>query len=90
MMNCYQHWAILVIKWPGQEAMFLLIKEVVTQGDPTSMIGYSVMLVPLADEVTKIKEACITLFYADNKCIDDSVWRNTKVIKFLVMKGPDQ
>eukprot|EP00957_Ditylum_brightwellii_P041688 3157293-Ditylum_brightwellii.AAC.1 len=56
LFNCYQHWAILVIKQPGKDTVLLYSREGVTQGDPTSMIGYGITLVLLAEQVTKLEQ----------------------------------
>eukprot|EP00957_Ditylum_brightwellii_P043932 3333101-Ditylum_brightwellii.AAC.1 len=89
MFNCYRHWAILVIKRPNREAIFLHSKEGVTQGDPTSMIGYGITLVPLAEQVTALEKEVITPFYADNECVDGPVRCNARIVKVLVERGPD-
>eukprot|EP00957_Ditylum_brightwellii_P039771 3011063-Ditylum_brightwellii.AAC.1 len=34
LFNCYRHWALLVIKRPGEEPILLHSREGVTQGDP--------------------------------------------------------
>eukprot|EP00957_Ditylum_brightwellii_P070783 5379117-Ditylum_brightwellii.AAC.1 len=90
LFHCYQHWAILVIKRPGMEAILLHSKEGVTQGDPTSMIGYGVTLVPLAEQAAWLEEKAIIPFYADDECIDGPACCNARIVKFLVEKGPDR
>ena len=49
--NCYRHEIRLLCQRPGDEALQLLSKEGVTQGDPSTMALYGVALLPLAEIV---------------------------------------
>ena len=47
--NCYRHEIRLVCRQPGDDALILLSKEGVTQGDPLAMALYGIALLPLAE-----------------------------------------
>ena len=49
--NCYKHWTQLILRQPGDFPVTILSREVVTQGDPLSMVLYGITLVPLAEEL---------------------------------------
>ena len=48
---CYRHQATLVLRRPGGNTKFLLLREGVAQGELVSMILYGITLVPLAKRV---------------------------------------
>eukprot|EP00957_Ditylum_brightwellii_P032559 2467100-Ditylum_brightwellii.AAC.1 len=66
VFNCYQHWAQLVIRQPGKDPVVLHIKEGVTQGDPTSMITYSITLLPLAKETQRMEKEVMAPYFEDD------------------------
>ena len=41
-LNCYKHWAQLLLRQPGELRVTILIREGVTQGDPFSMVLYGI------------------------------------------------
>jgi hypothetical protein len=45
--NCYRHWATLGIHGKGGTVVLIFSKEEVTQGDPLSMFGYGIGILPL-------------------------------------------
>jgi hypothetical protein len=45
--NCYRHCATLVIRGKGGTVVLIFSKEGVTQGDPLSMFGYGIGILPL-------------------------------------------
>jgi hypothetical protein len=50
--NCYRHWATLVIRGKGGTVVLIFSKEGVTQGDPLSMFGYGIGILPLICKLT--------------------------------------
>ena len=46
-LNCYHHWATLVIRAGESTGRFLHSKEGVTQGYPLTMIAYGLGILPL-------------------------------------------
>ena len=46
-LNCYRHWATLVIMDNRITSNFLYIKEVKIQGDPQVMVTYGLRVLPL-------------------------------------------
>eukprot|EP00957_Ditylum_brightwellii_P073870 5612644-Ditylum_brightwellii.AAC.1 len=54
------------------------------------MIGYGVTLVPLAEQAAWQEEKAINPFYANDECVDSPACYNTRIVKFLVKKGPDR
>ena len=49
--NCYQHWAQLLLRQPGELPVTILRREGVTKGDPLSMVLYGINLVLLTEEL---------------------------------------
>ncbi|KAL7523331.1 hypothetical protein ACHAWF_000479, partial [Thalassiosira exigua] len=49
--NCYRHEVCLVCRRPGKEALILLSREGVTQGNPMGMALYGIALCPLAEHL---------------------------------------
>ncbi len=47
VFNCYHHWGTLVIRGKGGSMSPLYCKEGVMQGDPLSMFGYGISILPL-------------------------------------------
>ena len=44
VVNCYRHWAQLLLRQPGEKPVTILIREGVTQGDPLLMVLYGITL----------------------------------------------
>jgi hypothetical protein len=64
--NCYRHWATLVIRGKGGTVVLIFSKEGVTQGDPLSMFGYGIDILPLIRRL-KIEFSAVTQpWYADD------------------------
>ena len=65
--NCYRHNIRLLLRRPGGlEALILLSKEGVTQGDPLAMALYGVALLPLAELLREAQPAVMQPWYADD------------------------
>ena len=65
--NCYRHEVRLLCRRPGQEALILLSREGVTQGDPLSMALYGVALLPLAELLREKCPDVMQPWYADDE-----------------------
>ena len=64
--NCYRHWATLVIRGKQGTCVVIFSKEGVTQGDPLSMFGYGIGVLPL---IRRLKEEFPSVkqpWYADD------------------------
>ena len=64
--NCYRHEIRLLCRRPGEEALRLLSKEGVTQGDPLTMALYGVALLSLAELLREDFPLVMQPWYADN------------------------
>jgi hypothetical protein len=64
--NCYRHWATLVIRGKGGSMALLYSKEGVTQGDPLSMFGYGIGIMPLIRRLKHEFPAVKQPWYADD------------------------
>eukprot|EP00957_Ditylum_brightwellii_P000232 18040-Ditylum_brightwellii.AAC.1 len=80
VLNCYHHWALLVVRNPGQDPIFLHSKEGVTQGDPLAMVVYGVALVPLAELIRVADEGVCVPFYANNVAMDSPAASNAHLL----------
>ena len=89
VLNCYRHWAQLVIRQQGGDPIILHSREGVTQGDPLSMVVYGVALVPLAEIIRAADKEVLAPFYADDVGLDGPAGRNAKLMGILVEHGPD-
>ena len=69
-LNCYRHWAQLILCQLGEQPVTILIREGVTQGDPLYMSLYGIILVPLADELRVMDSGLLLPFYADDVALD--------------------
>ena len=49
-LNCYRHWAQLLLCQPGDAPVILLIREGFTQVNPLLMVLYGITLFPLVEE----------------------------------------
>jgi hypothetical protein len=64
--NCYRHWATLVIRGKGGTVVLIFSKEGVTQGDPLSMFGYGIGILPLIHKLKLEFPAVKQPWYADD------------------------
>ena len=64
--NCYRHEIRLLCRRPGADALYLLSKEGVTQGDPMAMALYGIALLPLAEILRKEYPQVMQPWYADD------------------------
>ena len=86
--NCYRHDIRLVCRRPGMEALILLSKEGVTQGDPLAMALYSIALLPLAEI---LREACTEVlqpWYKYDAAMQVLAVSVAKCFKVLIKYGP--
>ena len=86
--NCYKHWAQLLLRHPGELPVTILSIEVVTQGDPLSMVLYRITLVPLAEELRAADPGILSPFYADDAAFGSSARRSAQLLKLLMRRGP--
>ena len=78
-LNCYKHWAQLLLRQPGELPVTILSREGVTQGDPLLLVLYGITLVPFAEELRAADPGLLSLFYADDAALD-SLARRTKAV----------
>jgi hypothetical protein len=64
--NCYHHWATLVIRGKGGTIVRIFSKEGVTQGDPLSMSGYRIGILPLIRKLKIESRAVKQPWYAND------------------------
>ena len=88
--NCYRYLAQLLLRQSGEPPVTILIIEGVTQGEPFSMVLYSIILFPLAKELRAAEPGLLSPFYADDVAYDDSLGQSTQLLKLLMKKGPDR
>ena len=50
-INCYRHWAQILLRQPGDAPVILLRREGATHGDLLSMVLYAITLAPLVEEI---------------------------------------
>ena len=62
----------LLLRQPGEPPVTILSREVVTQGDPLSMVLYGIPLVPQAEELRAADPGLLSPFYADDVAFDGS------------------
>ena len=63
-LNCYKHWAQLLLRQPRELPVTILSREGVTQGDSLSMVLYGITLVPLAEELRAADPGLLSPFYS--------------------------
>ena len=66
VFNCYRHETRLVCRRPDQDALILLSREGVAQGDPLSMAVYGIGLLPLAEHLRRKFPRVLQPWYADD------------------------
>ena len=71
-LNCYRHWATLVIRSGDGMGHFLHRKEGVTQGDPLAMIEYGLGILPLIQDLRAAHPRVTQTWYCD----DAGAWVN--------------
>ena len=87
--NCYRHEIRLLCRRPGEEALHLLSKEGVTQGDPLAMALYGVPLLPLAEILREEFPTVMQLWYADDADMMGTARPVAGCFKRLQKIGPD-
>ena len=86
--NCYRHEIRLVCRRPGLEALILLSKEGVTQGDPLAMALYGVALLPLAELLRVNSPEVMQPWYADDAAMMGLAKEAAACFEKLVAVGP--
>ena len=86
--NCYRHEIRLICRRPGQEALILLSKEGVTQGDPLAMALYGIALLPLAELLRKACPEVLQPWYADDAAMQGRAQAVAKCFQLLIKLGP--
>ena len=87
--NCYRHAAQLIVRRAGGACFVISLEEGVTQGDPLSMILYSLALAPLAKE--KIREAvpgAMQAWYTDDCTMAGEMGPVAEGMNLLERLGP--
>ncbi len=86
--NCYRHEARLLCRQPGKEALILMSREGVTQGDPLSMALYGIALLPLAEALRAHCPDVMQPWYADNAAMQGTAARVASTMVLLTRLGP--
>ena len=86
--NCYRHEIRLVCRQSGMEALILLSKEGVTQGDPLAMALYGLSLLPLAEILRKEYPEVLQPWYADDAAMQGRALSVAKCFQILAEAGP--
>ena len=69
-INCYRHWAQLLLHQRGGPPVTILSIEGVTQGYPLSMVLYGITFAPFAEELRAADPGLISPFYAYDVAFD--------------------
>ena len=88
-LNCYKHWAQLLLPQPMEPPVTILSREGVTQGDPLSMVLYGITLAPLAEDLRAVDLGLLSPFYADDTAFDGLARRSAQLLKLLMRRGMD-
>ena len=86
--NCYRHEICLLCRRTGQDALILLSKEGVTQGNPLAMALYGVALLPLAEILRKEQEDVMQPWYADDAAMMGTAESVCQCFRLLCTLGP--
>ena len=89
-LNCYKHWAQLLLRQPGEPPVTILSREGFTQGDPLSMVFYGIALVPLAEELRAADPGLLSPFYADDAAFGGLARHSAQLLKLLMKRGPER
>ena len=65
-INCYRHWATLLIRAGNETGHFLLRKEGVTQGDTLAIIIYGIGILPLIQYLQTAQPRVTQPWYTDD------------------------
>ena len=88
VFNCYRHSAILILRRRNGDAIVLLSREGVTQGDPLSMVVYGLTLVPLAETVRGEVPDLVHAWYADDACLAGKIRSIGPAVDLIMKHGP--
>ena len=89
-LNCYRHWAQLLLCQPGDATSILLSREGVNQSDPLLMVLYGITLIPLSEELRDADTTIMSPFYANDALFDGLARRSAVQLRLLMEQGPDQ
>ena len=90
MFNFYRHWAQLLLRQLREPPVTIMFQEVVTQGDPLSMVLDKITLIPLSEELRMTDPRILSLFYADDATLDSSPRQSAQLLKLLMEIGTDR
>ena len=90
VLYCYMHWAQLLLCHPGDAPVIILIREVITQGDPLSMVLYGITLVLLEEDLRDADPTILSTFYADDAVFDGLDRQSATQLRLLMDQGPDR
>ena len=88
-LNCFKHWAQLLLHHPGGAPVILLNQEGVTQGDFLYMVLYGITLVPLEEEIRAADLGLVSPFYVYDVEFDGSERRSAHLSKLHIKRGTD-
>ena len=86
--NCYRHEIRLICRRPGEDAVILLSKEGVTQGDPLAMALYGIALLPLAEILREANTEVLQPWYADDAAMQGRALAVAQCFHLLIRVGP--
>ena len=86
-LNCYMHWAQILLLQPGEPPVTILRREGVTQGDTLSMVLYGITLVPLSEELRAADSGLLLPVYVDDVAFHGSAKRSEQILKLLMKRG---
>ena len=89
-INCYRHWAQLLLNRPGDVPFVLLIREGVTQGYPLSVVLYRIALVPLTEELRDGDTTISPPFYANDVVFDGLEMQSAAQLRLLINWGMEK
>ena len=90
VFNCYRHWSSLVLRNMNGTAIFLHIKESVTQGDHIAMIVYRIGILPLVKNLKREIPDVTQPWYADDYGALGTFTKVETYFDLLTRQGPEQ
>ena len=77
-----------MLRRQGKDALILLSRERVTQGDPLSMVLYALCMVPLAKLLREEVPNLVKPWYADDCCLSGTAAKVARALALLEELGP--
>ena len=87
-LNCYLHWATLVIRAGDRTGHLLYSKEGVTQGYPLKMVAYGLGILPLIRELRTAHPSINQTWYSDDAGAGGTFEGIHRHLDDLIVQGP--